>query len=290
MSQRIAIVGGGIAGLTAAWYLGARHQVTVFEAEAQLGGHTYTVDVRREHGDYAVDMGFIVFNDRTYPNFESLLTLLGVGRQPTRMGFAVSDARTGLEYCGDGLSGFFAQRANLARPRHWRLLRDILRFNRDAPALLTEPGGEQPLGMFLREGGYSDAFRRHYILPMGGAIWSCSLAQMEAFPARFFVGFFQHHGLLTLRDRPQWYVIPGGSRGYCAGVAFNLSGALGYRARGDLGAPRCRWCESDAGGGRKAAPFRSGDPGMSQRPGFGNTGGRGPAGKRVSGGVALSVQ
>ncbi|KAF0808338.1 amine-oxidase [Alcanivorax xiamenensis] len=214
MSQRIAIVGGGIAGLTAAWYLGARHQVTVFEAEAQLGGHTYTVDVRREHGDYAVDMGFIVFNDRTYPNFESLLTLLGVGRQPTRMGFAVSDARTGLEYCGDGLSGFFAQRANLARPRHWRLLRDILRFNRDAPALLTEPGGEQPLGMFLREGGYSDAFRRHYILPMGGAIWSCSLAQMEAFPARFFVGFFQHHGLLTLRDRPQWYVIPGGSRGY----------------------------------------------------------------------------
>ncbi|ARB44077.1 NAD(P)/FAD-dependent oxidoreductase [Alloalcanivorax xenomutans] len=214
MSQSIAIVGGGIAGLTAAWYLGARHQVTVFEAEVQLGGHTYTVDVRRDHGDYAVDMGFIVFNDRTYPNFEALLTLLGIGRQPTRMGFAVSDSHTGLEYCGDGLGGFFAQRANLVRPRHWNLLRDILRFNREAPALLAEPGGEQPLGAFLRERGYSDAFRRHYILPMGGAIWSCSLAQMEAFPVRFFVRFFEHHGLLSLRGRPQWYVIPGGSRSY----------------------------------------------------------------------------
>ncbi|MEQ8260858.1 MAG: FAD-dependent oxidoreductase [Alcanivorax sp.] len=214
MSQRIAIVGGGVAGLTAAWYLSRDHQVEVFEAEPRLGGHTFTVDVRREHGDYAVDMGFIVFNDRTYPRFEALLSELGIGRQPTAMGFAVTDAETGVEYCGDGLSGFFGRRRNLLDPGHWTLLRDILRFNREAPALLDSDAGEQPLGAYLNEQGYGERFRRHYILPMGGAIWSCSLAQMEAFPAKFFVRFFINHGLLALRNRPQWYVVPGGSSRY----------------------------------------------------------------------------
>jgi predicted NAD/FAD-binding protein len=214
LSQRIAIVGGGIAGLTAAWYLSRDHQVEVFEAEPRLGGHTFTVDVRREHGDYAVDMGFIVFNDRTYPRFEALLSELGIGRQPTAMGFAVTDAETGVEYCGDGLSGFFGRRRNLLDPGHWTLLRDILRFNREAPALLDSDAGEQPLGAYLNEQGYGERFRRHYILPMGGAIWSCSLAQMEAFPAKFFVRFFINHGLLALRNRPQWYVVPGGSSRY----------------------------------------------------------------------------
>ena len=214
MSQRIAIVGGGIAGLTAAWYLSRDHQVTLFEAEPRLGGHTFTVDVQREHGDYAVDMGFIVFNDRTYPRFEALLAELGIGRQPTAMGFAVTDAETGVEYCGDGLGGFFGRRRNLLDPGHWTLLRDILRFNREAPALLDSDAGEQPLGAYLNEQGYGERFRRHYILPMGGAIWSCSLAQMEAFPAKFFVRFFINHGLLALRNRPQWYVVPGGSSRY----------------------------------------------------------------------------
>ena len=214
MSQRIAIVGGGIAGITAAWYLSRDHQVTLFEAEPRLGGHTFTVDVQREHGDYAVDMGFIVFNDRTYPRFEALLAELGIGRQPTAMGFAVTDAETGVEYCGDGLGGFFGRRRNLLDPCHWALLRDILRFNREAPALLDSDAGEQPLGAYLNEQGYGERFRRHYILPMGGAIWSCSLAQMEAFPAKFFVRFFINHGLLALRNRPQWYVVPGGSSRY----------------------------------------------------------------------------
>ncbi|QJX02004.1 FAD-dependent oxidoreductase [Alcanivorax sp. IO_7] len=144
MSQRIAVVGAGISGLTAAWYLSRDHDVTVFEAEPELGGHTYTLDLRREHGDYAVDMGFIVFNDRTYPRFEALLAELGIGRQPTAMGFAVSDAANGLEYCGDGLAGFFGQRRNWVNRRHWRLLADILRFNREAPALLEREEGERP--------------------------------------------------------------------------------------------------------------------------------------------------
>jgi predicted NAD/FAD-binding protein len=159
-------------------------------------------------------MGFIVFNDRTYPRFEALLSELGIGRQPTAMGFAVTDAETGVEYCGDGLSGFFGRRRNLLDPGHWTLLRDILRFNREAPALLDSDAGEQPLGAYLNEQGYGERFRRHYILPMGGAIWSCSLAQMEAFPAKFFVRFFINHGLLALRNRPQWYVVPGGSSRY----------------------------------------------------------------------------
>jgi predicted NAD/FAD-binding protein len=130
------------------------------------------------------------------------------------MGFAVTDAETGVEYCGDGLGGFFGRRRNLLDPGHWALLRDILRFNREAPALLDSDAGEQPLGAYLNEQGYGERFRRHYILPMGGAIWSCSLAQMEAFPAKFFVRFFINHGLLALRNRPQWYVVPGGSSRY----------------------------------------------------------------------------
>ncbi|MBL7250020.1 NAD(P)/FAD-dependent oxidoreductase [Alloalcanivorax sp. C16-2] len=240
MSQRIAVVGGGISGLTAAWYLSRHHEVTVFEAEPELGGHTYTRDVCREHGDYAVDMGFIVFNDRTYPHFEALLGELGIGRQPTAMGFAVSDAASGLEYCGDGLTGFFGQRRNWASRRHWRLLADILRFNREAPALLERREGEQPLGDYLRAHGYGEAFKRHYILPMGGAIWSCSLARMEAFPARFFVRFFINHGLLALRNRPQWYVVPGGSRSYvralrarCAARFVTATAVTSVRRRDD---------------------------------------------------------
>ena len=214
MSQRIAIIGAGISGLSAAWYLAREHQVEVFEKNEYLGGHTCTVPVSRPHGEYQVDVGFIVFNDRTYPHYLALLDELNVGRQPTKMGFAVSNQATGLEYCGDGLGGVFAQKRNVLRPGHWRLIADILRFNRQAPALLETAEGEMPLGEYLRRHRYSEAFRRDYILAMGGAIWSCSLAQMEAFPARFFVRFFQHHGLLSLTNRPQWYVVPGGSQRY----------------------------------------------------------------------------
>ena len=223
MSQRIAIIGAGISGLTAAWYLAPHHQVTVFEANDYLGGHTCTVPVSRPHGDYRIDVGFIVFNNRTYPNFLKLLSALGIGRQDTPMGFAVSDQRNGLEYCGDGLGGVFAQKSNLLSPSHWRFIADILRFNKKAPSLLDSAEGEMPLGQYLTQHRYSERFRRDYILAMGGAIWSCSLEQMESFPAKFFVRFFLNHGLLSLTNRPQWYVVPGGSNSYVSALVEKCS-------------------------------------------------------------------
>ncbi|PKM23112.1 MAG: FAD-dependent oxidoreductase [Gammaproteobacteria bacterium HGW-Gammaproteobacteria-14] len=214
MMKKIAVVGAGISGLTAAWVLGRDHEVVVFEADARIGGHTCTVPVKDGATEQQVDVGFIVFNNRTYPNFEKLLGQLGVGRQPAEMGFAISCERTGVEYCGDGLGGLFAQKRNLLSPSHWRMILDILRFNRSASALLNTEAGELPLGEYLRQEGYSRAFLDHYILPMGGAIWSCSDKDMEAFPAKFFVRFFDNHGLLTINNRPQWYVVPGGSTRY----------------------------------------------------------------------------
>jgi len=214
VKKRIAVIGSGISGLTAAWLLSRSHEVVVFEAEPRVGGHTYTVDVPRDHGTLRIDMGFIVFNDRTYPNFNRLLAQLGIGQQKTSMGFSVSDRRTGLEYCGDGIGGVFAQLRNWFSLSHWRMVRDILRFNREALSLLDTDSGDVPLARYLRDNGYSERFLTHYILPMGGAIWSCSDAQMENFPARFFVRFFHHHGLLSLTNRPQWFVVPGGSRSY----------------------------------------------------------------------------
>lgn len=219
----IAVVGGGISGLTVAWLLSRRHRVVLYEAEPRLGGHTHTVSVSREHGDYRVDTGFIVFNDRTYPRFHRLLDELGVGRQPTSMGFSVRCEDNGLEYCGDGLGGFFAQRGNLLSPTHWRLLGEILRFNREAPRLVEGEGADWTLDELLHQGGYSEAFRRRYLLAMGSAIWSCGEEQIGRFPARFLVDFFQHHGLLALRDRPQWYVIPGGSSRYLDPLWAGLS-------------------------------------------------------------------
>jgi predicted NAD/FAD-binding protein len=216
--MKIAIVGSGIAGLTAAHHLHPEHDITVFEGGEHIGGHVHTHDVQLGGRHYAVDSGFIVFNHRTYPHYTRLLADLGAESRPTAMSFSVacgeSGPHPGLEYNGTSLNALFAQRENLVRPGFWGMLRDILRFNREAPGLLGSEGEEIGLGEYLERGGYGAMFRDYYILPMGAAIWSTEPARMLAFPARFFVRFFMNHGLLSLADRPVWRVIKGGSRAY----------------------------------------------------------------------------
>ncbi|WP_095099887.1 NAD(P)/FAD-dependent oxidoreductase [Pseudomonas sp. Irchel 3A5] len=214
--MKIAIIGSGIAGLTSAYLLNRSHDITVFEAADWIGGHTHTVDVKVNGRDYAIDTGFIVFNDWTYPNFIRLLGQLGVNFKPTEMSFSVSDPKTRTEYNGNNLNSLFAQRSNLLSLSFWGMLRDILRFNREALADLESQriAHDTTLGDYLHSRGYGERFIEHYIVPMGAAIWSMSLADMLAFPLQFFVRFFKNHGLLSVSNRPQWCVIEGGSSRY----------------------------------------------------------------------------
>ncbi len=211
--MKIAIIGSGIAGNTIAYHLHQQHDITVFEAESHIGGHTHTHHIQHEGRDMSVDTGFIVFNDRTYPNFIALLEALNVKWRDSSMSFSVRCEKTGLEYNGTTLNSLFAQRLNLFRPSFHQMIRDILRFNKNALELLDE-GSEIQLGEYLKKGGYSQQFIDYYIIPMGSAIWSTDAGQMLAFPARFFVRFFHHHGMLTVNDRPQWRTIVGGSASY----------------------------------------------------------------------------
>lgn len=211
--MRIAIVGSGIAGLTAAWRLHREHEISVFEAAGVAGGHTHTVDVDREHRSFAIDTGFVVFNDWTYPSFMALLAELGVETQPSTMSFSVRCERTGLEWNGTSLNTLFAQRRNLLRPSFYAMLRDILRFNHDATALAHDTADET-LARYLDRGRYGSAFVTYYLVPMAAAIWSTTPARVLEMPARFLVGFFRNHGMLSIDDRPQWRVIRGGSRVY----------------------------------------------------------------------------
>jgi uncharacterized protein len=212
--MKIAVIGTGIAGNVAAYHLNKHHDVTVFEANDYVGGHTHTHDIDWAGQHYAVDTGFIVYNEKTYPNFIALLDELGVASKPTTMSFSVKSEQKGLEYNGHSLNTLFAQRANLFNLPFHRMIRDILRFNREAPLTLERGEGEISLGDFLRRGRYSQMFIDHYIIPMGAAIWSTDPEQMQEFPARFFIRFFHHHGLLSITDRPRWFVIQGGSREY----------------------------------------------------------------------------
>jgi predicted NAD/FAD-binding protein len=212
--MRIAVIGSGIAGNIAAWKLSRDHEVTVFEADSRIGGHTNTVDVALGGEKFAVDTGFIVFNEWTYPNFIAMLNELGVEWQDSNMGFSVQHESSGLEYCGSNLDSLFAQRSNLFRPSFHRMIRDILRFNREAPRLLNPCAADLTLAEYLSENAYSSGFVEHFIIPMGAAIWSSSASMMQRMPARFFVRFFQNHGLLSVNDRPVWKVIKGGSREY----------------------------------------------------------------------------
>lgn len=215
---KIAVVGSGISGMAAAHYLADKHEVYLYEASSRLGGHTATVDVEYQGERQSIDTGFIVFNDRTYPNFIALLNKLGVASKPTQMSFSVSDALSKLEYAGTNLNTLFAQRANLVSPRFLRMVRDILRFNNEVEEhLAAQPDlVEITLGAYLRRFAYSQEFSTFYLMPMGAAIWSSSLRNMDAMPLQFFVRFFRNHGLLDIRNRPQWRVIEGGSRSYIA--------------------------------------------------------------------------
>ncbi|MGJ0948474.1 NAD(P)/FAD-dependent oxidoreductase [Klebsiella grimontii] len=232
--MNIAIIGSGIAGLTCAWRLAGQHQVTLFEAASTPGGHTATVDIATPQGTWAIDTGFIVYNDRTYPRFMGLLSELGLSGQKTQMSFSVHNPQSGLEYNGHSLSSLFAQRRNLVKPAFWGLLTEIVRFNRQAKQALAgafDPGAT--LQTFLERHRFSPFFARHYVLPMGAAIWSSSLQEMRRFPLALFLRFFENHGLLDIRQRPQWYVVPGGSREYVRA----LLAQRGDRLRLRLNAP-----------------------------------------------------
>jgi len=230
--MKIAIIGAGISGLTAAYYLRRKHEVSVFEAADKIGGHTATVDVSRQGRDYAIDTGFIVFNDWTYPNFIELMDELGVESQPTEMSFSVRCESTGIEYGGNNLNAMFAQRRNLLRPSFHKMIRDILKFNREAIRDLDNGDISQDatLGEYLRANRYGEAFVYQYILPMGCAIWSASTERMIDFPLRFFVQFFKNHGLLSVNNRPQWRVIKGGSRSYLDPLTEGFSQSIQLNA------------------------------------------------------------
>ncbi|HAA71461.1 MAG TPA: FAD-dependent oxidoreductase [Planctomycetaceae bacterium] len=211
--MRIAIIGTGVSGLLAARLMASKHDVRVFEANGYLGGHARMEQVEIAGRRCVVDTGFMVFNEATYPNFCQLLRLLGVPAQNTDMSFSVRCARSGLEYQGSSLNGLFAQRSNLLSPRFYGMLRDIIRFNLQAEEILAQPSTIS-LGAYLKGQKYSTAFIEHYLLPMSAAIWSCPPHQVLQFPLFFLVRFLSNHGLLQLRNRPQWKTIVGGSQEY----------------------------------------------------------------------------
>jgi len=216
MSERIAIVGTGISGLTVAHLLSRRHDLVLYEAADYIGGHTHTIDVEDGDRRLGVDTGFIVYNRRTYPNFCRLLEQLEVPTQPSDMSFSFRDDAGNLEYGAPEARRLFAQRRNLLRPRFWRMLKQILRFYREGPRLLESVDQDEGLDLetYLRREGYDDAFREDHLFPVAAAIWSGSRRQLGAFPARAFLRFFRNHGLLSLTDRPPWRTVVGGSERY----------------------------------------------------------------------------
>jgi predicted NAD/FAD-binding protein len=222
---RIAVVGSGVTGLSAAWLLAKRHSVTIYEAEPRLGGHSNTIALEHAGQSFAVDTGFIVYNERTYPNLIALLHHLGVGTHATDMSFAVSAREGALEYSGSGLRGLFGQPANALRPRFWSMLRDLVRFYRAAAADSArglELLGARTLGDYLDAGSYSRAFREDHLYPMAAAIWSTPAGRVADYPAAAFIRFCDNHGLLELGQRPQWRTINGGSRSYVGKLAQEL--------------------------------------------------------------------
>ncbi len=237
--QRIAVIGTGISGLSAAWLLSGRHDVTVYEAEDRVGGHSCTLT---SPTGVPVDVGFIVYNEANYPNLTAMFRHLGVASRATEMSFAVSLDEGRLEYNGTDLRGLFAQKRNLFRPRFLRMVRDILRFYRTAPGHIAELWDTlEPLGAYLDRNGYSRAFQQDHLLPMAAAIWSTPCAEMRAHPAAAFLRFCDNHGLLQVDGRPEWRTVLGGSREYVRHLAAPLEGRI-------LTGRRVRGIKRDAGG------------------------------------------
>jgi uncharacterized protein len=225
-SMNIAVVGAGVAGLSAAWLLSRQHAVTVYEREPRLGGHANTVDVATPSGSLPIDTGFIVYNTKCYPNLIAMFAHLGVATAASSMTFAVSLEGGGYEYAGSG-PGLFGQASNLLRPDHWRMVRDIFRFFKEAKTM--RPDGAEAdisLGAWLKIHHYSDAFIDRHILPMAAAIWSAPKAEMLAYPAATFARFFANHGLLQVNDRPQWRTVEGGSRNYVGKLRSAFGGTV----------------------------------------------------------------
>ncbi|MGB0712813.1 MAG: NAD(P)/FAD-dependent oxidoreductase [Gammaproteobacteria bacterium] len=241
----VAVVGTGISGLGAARMLSERHRVTVFEANRYVGGHTNTIEVvERSPGGrrvLPVDTGFIVFNERNYPLLTELFQRLGVEARDSDMSFSVHDEASGLEYNGTSLNALFAQRRNLVRPSFWGMVRDILRFNRHAPRALESLGDNVPVETWVRYHGYGDAFLNHYLLPLGGSLWSCDGATFARFPMRFVIEFLHNHAMLQVEGRPRWRTVVGGSRSYVAPLIRPFMNAI------QLETPVTRVCRTARG-------------------------------------------
>lgn len=226
--RRIAVIGSGVSGLSAAWLLDKTADVTLYEADSRLGGHANTFDVEMPgKAPIAVDTGFIVYNELNYPNLVALFAHLGVATDASDMSFAASLRAGRLEYSGSGLSGLFGQRSNLLRPQFWGMVRDVLRFYKEAPALLDDRSLEGvSLGSYLDAKGYSPCFVDNHLLPMGAAIWSTTSADMRAYPLQAFIRFFVNHGLVQLSGRPQWRTVKGGSREYVSRIMAQFKGKV----------------------------------------------------------------
>ena len=223
--RRIAVVGSGISGLSCAWLLSQGHDVTLFEADDRIGGHSHTVDAPSPQQPVAVDTGFIVYNETNYPNLTALFQHLAVPTKPAHMSFAVSIDDGAFEYSSHGLGALFAQKRNYASPRFWRMIGDLLRFQKQAPRDLAElERTGETLDAYLVRGGYGDLFREAHLLPQAAAIWSCTMGQMADYPAASFVRFYMNHNLLKLDLKPNWRTVDGGSRAYVTRLAAAFRG------------------------------------------------------------------
>lgn len=234
--QRVAVIGAGISGLTSAWLLSTKYNVSLYERNDWHGGHAHTVDAPESGTDliHAIDTGFVVYNEKNYPNLIALFEYFNIATQPTDMSFAVSLNQGELEYSGSGFNGLFAQRRNLISPGHWRLLLDIVAFNKDAKAFLEQPPQTSlSLGEFLTQHQHSTKLQQHYLLPMGAAIWSCPVETMLNFPAYSFLKFCDNHGLLDLKNRPKWRTVTGGSKNYVNKILAEIQGKVELHHQAD---------------------------------------------------------